>query len=201
MWTNIAYDGDMKSVTDDTITNHFVLYKDVPVGDPVRIEFDSEHPVTVTQTENGNEITIGGLDKTDENDEPLRYYLVSDEDTYPASEFADPYSGRDHDFYKTMAENIGVNSSVTDKVYEGGSLRMLLFGKTEFSGDLYWTDQSNTSARQNAVNNGEAGDFILYRYVDDEEHIGPHYMDLISQVGTWKINTGNTYLYQYEKKG
>ena len=77
---------------------------------------------------------------------------------------------------------------------------MLLFGKTEFSGDLYWTDQSNTSARQNAVNNGEAGDFILYRYVDDEEHIGPHYMDLISQVGTWKINTGNTYLYQYEKK-
>lgn len=204
VWADIAHEDDRKTVDEDTIKDHFKLYHAVSGGDPEEITLDENHPITVTTTGNRSEVSIGGLVEIDDNGTAITYYLLPDEYSYPAMEFAEnndnSYNDISQDSYAISADNIGVNTNVVDRVYEGGTFNMLLTGTTEFTGELDWTDRANSSARSTAVNSGNAGDFILYRYVDDEEHLGSNYRELISQVGTWKINQGDKYLYQYETK-
>lgn len=103
-----------------------------------------------------------------------------------SSEAESLYTGASADSYLPSAENTGVRSNVVDRAYDGATLSLLLTGKTEFKGPLQWADSAKESARQTAVANGTAGDFILYRYVDTGDNASDSQM--ISQVGTWKIN-------------
>lgn len=95
------------------------------------------------------------------------------------------YTDYSADTYRISAVNSGVRSNIVNKVYQGGELNMTLTGSTEFEGQLIWKDNDTEkkAAREAAVANGTAGNFILYRYVDKDGH-----RELISQVGTWNIN-------------
>ena len=65
---------------------------------------------------------------------------------------------------------------------------MLLTGDTTFEGDIVWKDEDTETDRADLVNGGNAGNFILYRYVEGDT-------DSVAQLGTWAIGAGNRYIY------
>ena len=109
-----------------------------------------------------------------------------------ASQVENLYTGASLDSYLPQATNTGVRSSIVDRAYQDSELSMVLTGIITFEGDLLWADSAKTSERQTAVADGTAGDFMLYRYVDKGN---PEDSDMVSQVGTWKINSGNRYIF------
>ena len=129
------------------------------------------------------EITANGTAKI--------YSIKPKNSSIPVNEVGTPsasYTDYENDSYLVSSVNTGVRSNIVDKTYDGGELNLLLTGDTEFKGNLNWADEDKKTEREAALANGTAGNFILYRYVDPE---------MVSQVGTWNINTGNQYLYAY----
>lgn len=90
-----------------------------------------------------------------------------------------------NDAYLVSAENTGVRSNIVDRAYDGGKLNFLLTGTTTFEGPLEWADIDNQENRKNIVAEGNAGDFILYRYIIDPDN--PNSYQMVAQVGTWTI--------------
>ena len=68
------------------------------------------------------------------------------------------------DSYISLAANPGVHSAVTDRVFEGGTLSMLLYGKRDFSGTVEWRDLGACEDRKAATQ--EAARIVVWRYVD-----------------------------------
>ena len=124
-----------------------------------------------------SKIPVDEMDgKTDSDGKDIPAYNISEND-----KSAD-------DSYLISAVNTGVRSNVVDRAYNGATLDLTLIGQTTFSGSLQWFDADNVTARSNAVSGGTAGDFMLYRYVEGKE-------SMVAQVGTWKINQGDSYFY------
>ena len=67
------------------------------------------------------------------------------------------------DHYDALAANPGVNSAVSDKVYQDGTLTLLLRGERGFSGTVDWRDQG---VKQDRVNRANAAQIVVWRYVD-----------------------------------
>ncbi len=168
-----------------------------------------DHIRYVTEEDGTTKIVIDGLQEITADGTAKTYALKPMTETIVGQEVIKPipvhqvaavdfeqaeslYTGASVDGYIPSATNTGVRSNVVDKVYDGAELNLLLTGKTTFEGDLRWADNAKASERIAAVDNGTAGDFMLYRYVDTGNNVSDSQM--VSQVGIWKIDAGGRYI-------
>ena len=116
-------------------------------------------------------------------------------------------STKGDDAYMVYAVNTGVRSNIVDRAYHGSEMNLLLTGSDTFEGPLEWYDVDNATARPGIVSSGNAGDFVLYRYVKDPNASSSELLSMVSQVGTWKIKdveytedgvTKHKYIYEYK---
>ena len=194
-WLDEAHHNDITATIDkDFIKTRFTL-QDETGSSVVNVNLDDPN-ITIIYNSATGQLTIRGLRDFDNEGNAKIYSLKPKQSTVPVNDIdtkeGDAYTGSDADNFILTAENSGVRTDVVDRVFENGVLELTLKGSTTFGGTLNWTDTAKESERQNAVIDHSAGHFMLYRYV------GGH-SDMVSQVGTWNINTGsgNNYSFTY----
>lgn len=118
-------------------------------------------------------LSISGLDEITKDGRAKTYYLDVVNTTADV--------GNGGDIWTLTAENTGINSSVTNRVYHGGKVENLLTGTTRYNADIQWKDKERETTRSENTNPGE---LTLWRYVldpSDPEH------EKKAQVGTYAL--------------
>ena len=97
------------------------------------------------------------------------------------------------DGYLMKANNLGVNSSETGKVYQGGEMSLLLSGRQDYTGRVEWHDTAMEADRKATAT---AAEIVVWRYVDYEHEPGEpdNDIDASAQVQTISVpGSQNTY--------
>ena len=142
------------------ITSHFDLKIKNANGTDTTIDLTKDKYEIVID---GDKVSIKGLDemvKVDGFGSAIVYYLEQKtSDTIPAANGTD--------YYAVSANNSGVYSSITNKIFNDCDAVMLLSGDEVFSGSVLWTDNAmrdQTKLLDNVVS------YTLWRYVGDTDH-------------------------------
>lgn len=175
----ILHSGNYEEVTEDGKTYYVMKSDNIKYKDG-KIVISGLQEITSDGT-----AKIFSLKPKTEDDESVKEISVQDVTGKTKSEVENLYTGAKDDYYVPLATNTGVRSDVVDRAYNGAELSLTLTGKMTFEGDLLWADSAKKTERQKAVEDGTAGDFMLYRYVDTGNNGTDS--EMVSQVGTWKI--------------
>ena len=134
------------------------------------IEYDAET----------NTVTIRNLDEIADDGSAKVYYLeIKNTQTAASGEGIG-----ENDAWMITVENPGVNSAVTDRVYQDAVLSNTLSGKRDFTANIEWADADNAQAR--IENHSPTGNLVLWRYSDNND---PDKEERVAQVGTFPIYT------------
>ena len=187
-WKDTAHSSEITkdSINAEFIKSHFKLLDETDPSDISDI-LSTLDDSNISYDPSTRKLTINGLIKITSEGLAKVYSLKpkkpfdaqnDDPDTIAVSDVkANAYEGSADDKYLLSSVNEGVRSNIVDRTYNGGTLGLTLTGKTEFKGPFSWKDEDNKSAREKAVENSTAGDFVLYRYVEGQS-------GAVSQVGT-----------------
>lgn len=197
-WNDAAHSDVRPSASEmkTRFATYFKLYND----DDDTERTVAEDDIIVTDNNDGTySIQVKNLEEIDANSKAKSYYLksVAGKETVAASEMVGAgktYTGIEDDTFYISGKNTGVNSNVTDRVYQNGEVNVLLQGDTTFKGTLHWVDAAEQTSRISKGDN--IGDFLIYRYVGTDK-------DMYSQVGSFSIpnRADDEYSFTYSKDG
>ena len=157
-----------KQPDDDTISVGTTTYRKddtAPAGQKrYRIEedgIDTGKVVTFTETESGYDVSItqNGVTTPVYGAEKTQLMDVLINRNIPIADSTDTY--------RMQFKNDGINATVTNRIFQGGSASLVLTGAEEYETTIQWIDSQPTSDfRRDAVNSFNAGSFAIWRYVD-----------------------------------
>ncbi len=160
------------------IKDHFVL-KNKNTNETIDLD---DYTVSLTQNDDGTyRVTVDGLDEIDDGSgSAVTYYLEQNSAVIKTSDSSSS------DYYALTAQNSGVHSSESDKIYNGSTAVLLLSGEDTFSGEVQWKDEARKTERESKSN---IANYVLWRYVGTDT-------DMKAQVGTFSID-GNADNFSY----
>ena len=101
------------------------------------------------------------LRKTDRTDENLNNIPVNE--TYAQAAVTSDIDPR-YDYYRPSISNQSIYASYTDRVYEGGTMTMILSGEDDYASKIIWNDNENMDRLDPSKNFEQLS---LWRYVED----------------------------------
>ena len=175
------------------ITDNFKLKQQSNVAGGTDEEIDMSE-LTVEYDAATGELTIKGLRDIDSNGRAIAYYLEPDYDDVSEQTF-----DRDDtdDEWMMTAENLGVYSSETKKVFPGGTISNVQFGSIDINGTVEWRDAANETNRLSNVTHDNS-QLILWRYSNDLSD--PNASEMTAQAAILPLThekTGEAGTYEY----
>ncbi|GEM_PF-5209330 len=176
------------------LKNHFTLFNDSGIDQNLANIADNNIVINTTTWE----VEIKGLPDISADNTAIVYELrpkaselplIDGTSTYVKDKDENNIIDLKNDAYEVKAVNLGVHSSVTDMVYHGGKLSLLLTGKKDYEGNVAWKDADNPAARKN---NEKAATVTVWRYIDDsnehQEEADYDPLEKSAQVASQNIN-------------
>lgn len=184
------------------ITTYFDIYNETVLdnqGNPTTVTISPDR-ITITRDETTGtaHVSISGLDEIT-SDGKAQIYFLKRKDNNDIS-----LGDSSGDVWKITADNLGVNSSDIEKVYQGATINNLKSNTVSFTANINWTDESNQTQRQ-GLTDAEKPVLDLWRYAatgdsDAKDRSAPIMTDKVPVTGTNDFVTFNN-LPKYDRNG